>query len=143
MMTSLCSQVNLRVIPIEMQHISMLLLYLTINIQIYFIYNYISLINLYLNCNYQNEFNSKDPNGPIILLPHSYLGCVFHINKLEYSTSQSETIMLCFMLSRSPVLYIKSLSVYSQKCVVLKNGLGFSVSVRLFFYKVSVRLDQL
>jgi hypothetical protein len=32
------------------------------NIQIYFIYNHISLINLYLNYNYLNEFNFKNPN---------------------------------------------------------------------------------
>jgi hypothetical protein len=35
------------------------------NIQIYFIYNQISLINMCLNYNCYNEFNSKDPNGPI------------------------------------------------------------------------------
>ena len=49
---------------IEMQHISMSLVCLTTNIQIYFIYNYISLINLCLNYNYYNEFNSKNLNGP-------------------------------------------------------------------------------
>ena len=53
---------------IEMQHISMSLIYLTINIQIYSIYNYTNLINLYQNCNYQNKFNSKDSNGPNIKL---------------------------------------------------------------------------
>jgi hypothetical protein len=37
---------------IEMQHISMSFICLTINIQIYSIYNYISLINLCLNYNY-------------------------------------------------------------------------------------------
>ena len=34
------------------------------NIQIYSIYNHISLINLCLNYNYSNEFNSKDQTGP-------------------------------------------------------------------------------
>jgi hypothetical protein len=37
---------------IEIQHISMSLVYLTINIQIYFIYNYINLVSLCLKCNY-------------------------------------------------------------------------------------------
>jgi len=32
------------------------------NIQIDSIYSHISLINLCLNYNYENEFNSKDPN---------------------------------------------------------------------------------
>ena len=49
---------------IEMQHISMSLLCLIINIQIYFIYNYISLINLCLSYNYQNEFNSRIQTDP-------------------------------------------------------------------------------
>jgi hypothetical protein len=35
------------------------------NIQIYSVYNHISLINLCLNYIYWNEFNSKDPNGPL------------------------------------------------------------------------------
>ena len=68
-----------------------------------------------------------------LLLPHPYLWCAFDKNKLEYFTYQSETIMWwwCFMLSRLLVLYIKPFSVCSQKPVVLKNGLGVSVSVQL------------
>jgi hypothetical protein len=51
------------ILTIEMQHISISLVCLTINIQIYSVYNYISLINLCLNCNIRMNSIPKIQTG--------------------------------------------------------------------------------